>query len=87
MKYKIGKKVQTKRDLIRGEIVDAFEQEDTKYWIQYSYGVKTHLESELEPTPEAILFAFIIRSWSFIKSDLIISAIIFGLGILGGLIL
>jgi len=87
MKYKIGQKVQTKRDLIRGEIMAAFEQEDTKYWVQYNNVVKTHLESELELTPEAILCSFVLRAWAFIKSDWPISAIIFGLGFLGGLLL
>jgi len=84
MKYKIGQKVQTKRDLIRGEIVDAFEQYDTKYWINCKFGVIMALESELELTPEARLFSFLIRAWCFIKSDWIISVIIFGLGVLGG---
>jgi len=87
MKYKIGQKVQTKRDLIRCEITAAFEQEDTKYWVQYSNVVKTHLESELELTPDERLLSFILRAWYFIKSDWLISAIVFGSGILGGLII
>jgi len=88
MKYKIGQKVQDKRDLIRGRVIDYFEQKDPRYWIEDTRGlIYPFLESELELTPEAILLSFALRAWSFIKSDWLISAIIFGLGILGGLIL
>ena len=87
MKYHKGQKVQDKRDNIRGRVVDCFEQDDTKYWIAHNNGVATFLESELELVLEARLFAFILRAWKFIKSDWIVSAIIFGLGFIGGLLL
>ena len=87
MKYHKGQKVQDKRDNIRGRVIDYFEQEDTKYWIAYNNGVATFPESKLEPVFEARLFEFILRTWRFIKSDWIVSAIIFGFGFLGGLLL
>ena len=87
MKYHKGQKVQDKRDNIRGRVVDCFEQEDTKYWIEHNNGVVTFLESQLEPVIEARMFDFCKRAWKFIKSDWIVSAIVFGLGFLGGLLL
>ena len=87
MKYHKGQKVQDKRDNIRGRVVDYFEQEDTKYWIAHNNGIATFLESELEPVIEARVFDFILRAWNFIKSDRIVSAIIFGLGFIGGILL
>ena len=87
MRYHKGQKVQDKRDNIRGRVVDYFEQEDTKYWIAHNNGIATFLESELEPVIEARVFDFILRAWIFIKSDRIVSAIIFGLGFIGGLLL
>lgn len=88
MKYKIGQKVQDRRDCIRGRVVDYFEQDDTKYYIKNRSGwTYIFLESELELVLEARLFEFILRAWSFIKSDWIVSAIIFGLGFLGGVLL
>lgn len=87
MRYHKGQKVQDKRDNIRGRVVDYFEQEDTKYWIAHNNGIATFLESELEPVIEARVFDFILRAWNFIKSDRIVSAIIFGLGFIGGLLL
>ena len=87
MKYHKGQKVQDKRDNIRGRVVDYFEQDDTKYWIAHNNGVATFLESELEPVLEARLFEFILRTCRFIKSDWTVSAIIFGFGFLGGLLL
>ena len=87
MKYHKGQKVQDKRDNIRGRVVDYFEQDDTRYWIAHNNGVATFPESELELVLEARLFEFILRAWKFIKSDWVVSAIIFGLGFLGGLLL
>ena len=87
MKYHKGQKVQDKRDLIRGRVVDYFEQDDTRYWIEHNNGVVTFLESELEPVIEERVFDFILRAWNFIKSDRIVSAIIFGLGFIGGILL
>ena len=87
MRYHKGQKVQDKRDNIRGRVVDYFEQEDTKYWIAHNNGIATFLESELEPVIEARVFDFILRAWNFIKSDWIVSAIIFGLGFFGGMLL
>lgn len=87
MKYKVGQKVQDKRDLIRGRIIDCFEQEDAKYWIAYSNGIKTYLESELELTPEARISRFLFRLWRYIRQDWCAALIIFGLGVLGGIIL
>lgn len=87
MKYRKGQTLQDKRDLIRCVVVDYFEQDDTKYWLAHNNGVATFLESELEPVIEARVLEFILRAWSFIKSDLIVSAIIFGLGFFGGLLL
>ena len=87
MKYHKGQKVQDKRDNIRGRVVDYFEQEDTKYWIAHNNGIATFLESELEPVIEARVFDFILRAWNFIKSDWIVSTIIFALGFIGGLLL
>ena len=87
MKYHKGQKVQDKRDNIRGRVVDCFEQDDAKYWIEHNNGVATFLESQLEPVIEDRLFAFILRLWKFIKSDWAVSAIIFGLGFLGGMLL
>lgn len=87
MRYHKGQKVQDKRDNIRGRVVDYFEQEDTKYWIAHNNGIATFLESELEPVIEARLLEFILRTWRFIKSDWIVSVIVFGLGFLGGMLL
>ena len=88
MKYKKGQTLQDKRDLIRGVVVDYFEQDDTKYYIKNRSGwTYIFLESELESVLEDRIFEFILRAWSFIKSDLIVSAIIFGLGFFGGLLL
>ena len=87
MKYHKGQKVQDKRDNIRGRVIDYFEQEDTKYWIAHNNGVVTFLESKLEPVLEARLLEFILRSCRFIKSVWIVSAITFGHGFLGGMLL
>ena len=88
MKYYKGQKVQDKRDNIRGRVVDYFEQDDTRYWIETQSGKNYCFpESKLEPVFEARLLAFILRTWRFIKSDWIVSAIIFALGFIGGLLL
>ena len=88
MKYHKGQKVQDKRDNIRGRVVDYFEQDDTRYWIKNRSGwTYIFLESELELVLEARLFEFILRAWNFIKSDWTVSAIVFGIGFLGGLLL
>ena len=88
MKYHKGQKVQDKRDNIRGRVVDYFEQDDTRYWIESQSGKNYCFpESKLEPVLEARLFEFMLRAYKFIKSDWIASAIIFGLGFLGGLLL
>ena len=87
MKYHKGQKVQDKRDNIRGVIYDSFDCSKPKYSVENENGVYEFYESELEPVLEARLFAFILRAWKFIESDWIISAIIFGLGFLGGMLL
>jgi len=88
MKYHKGQKVQDKRDNIRGRVVDCFEQDDTKYWIRARSGYTySFLESELEFVLEARLGEFIFRAWKFIKSDWTVSAIIFMIGVLGGILL
>ena len=88
MKYQKGQKVQDKRDMIRGVVVDYFEQDDTRYWIETQSGKNyCFTESKLEPVFEARLLEFILRACCFIKSDWTVSAIIFGLGFLGGLLL
>lgn len=88
MKYYKGQKVQDKRDNIRGRVVDYFEQYDTRYWIETQSGKNyCFQESKLEPVLEARLFEFILRTCRFIKSDWLVSAIICGLGFLGGLLL
>ncbi|MFK5282736.1 hypothetical protein ACI3PL_24535, partial [Lacticaseibacillus paracasei] len=87
MKYKIGQKLQDKRDLIRGRVVDYYEQDDTKYWIATKRGNLEFLESELEPVIEARVCDFCKRVWSWCLSDLISALVIFGLGFLGGILL
>ena len=87
MKYHKGQKVQDKRDNIRGTICDSFDCSKPKYSVENENGVYEFYESELEPVLEARLFEFILRTCRFIKSDWIVSAIIFGLGFLGGMLL
>ena len=87
MKYHKGQKVQDKRDNIRGTICDSFDCSKPKYSVENENGVYEFYESELEPVLEARLFEFILRTWRFIKSDWTVSAIIFGFGFLGGLLL
>ena len=87
MKYRKGQRVQDKRDNIRGTICDSFDCSKPKYSVENKNGVYEFLESELELVLEARLFEFILRVWKFIKSDWIVSAIIFGLGFIGGLLL
>lgn len=87
MKYHRGQKVQDKRDNIRGIICDSFDCGRPKYSIENKNGVYEFYESELELVFEARLLAFILRAWKFIKSDWIVSAIIFALGFIGGLLL
>ena len=87
MKYHKGQKVQDKRDNIRGTICDSFDCSKPKYSIENKNGVYEFYESELEPVLEARLFEFILRTCRFIKSDWTVSAIIFGFGFLGGLLL
>ena len=87
MKYHKGQKVQDKRDNIRGPLCDSFDCSKPKYSVENKNGVYEFYESELELVLEARLFEFILRVWKFIKSDWIVSAIIFGLGFLGGLLL
>jgi len=87
MKYKNGQKVQDKRDNIRGIVTDCFDCSKPKYYVKNSTGEYEFLESELELVLEARLLLFILRAWYFIKSDWLISAIIFGMGILIGLLL
>lgn len=87
MKYHKGQKVQDKRDNIRGVICDSFDCSKPKYSVENKNGVYEFYESELEPVLEARVFDFILRAWNFIKSDRIVSAIIFGVGFLLGLFL
>ena len=87
MRYHKGQKVQDKRDNIRGTICDSFDCSKPKYSIENKNGVYEFYESELELVLEARLFEFILRVWNFIKSDWIVSAIIFGLGFFGGMLL
>ena len=87
MRYHKGQKVQDKRDLIRGTICDSFDCSKPKYSVENKNGVYEFYESELELVLEARLFEFILRTWRFIKSDWIVSAIIFGLGFFGGMLL
>ena len=87
MKYQKGQTLQDKRDLIRGVVVDYFEQDDTKYWLAHNNGVSTFLESELEPVIEARVLDFLKRVWYWCSSDWISTLIIFGLGVLGGAML
>ena len=87
MKYHKGQKVQDKRDNIRGTICDSFDCSKPKYSVENKNGVYEFYESELEPVLEARLFEFILRTWRFIKSDWTVSAIIFGFGFLGGVLL
>ena len=87
MKYHKGQKVQDKRDNIRGTICDSFDCSKPKYSVENKNGVYEFYEPELEPILEARLFEFILRACCFIKSDWLVSAIIFGLGFLGGLLL
>ena len=86
MRYHKGQKVQDKRDNIRGTICDSFDCSKPKYYVENKNGVYEFYESELELVLEARLFEFILRVWNFIKSDWAVSAIIFGLGFLGGLL-
>ena len=87
MKYYKGQKVQDKRDNIRGTICDSFDCSKPKYSVENKNGVYEFYETELELVLEARLFEFILRTWKFIKSDWLVSAIIFGLGFLGGMLL
>lgn len=87
MKYHKGQKVQDKRDNIRGVIYDSFDCSKPKYSVENKNGVYEFYEEELEPVLEARLLEFILRACCFIKSDWLVSAIIFGLGFLGGLLL
>ena len=87
MKYHKGQKVQDKRDNIRGTICDSFDCSKPKYSVENENGVYEFYESELELVLEARLFEFILRTWKFIKSDWAVSAIIFGLGFFGGMLL
>ena len=87
MKYHKGQKVQDKRDNIRGIICDSFDCSKPKYSVENKNGVYEFYESELELVLEARLFEFILRTWRFIKSDWIVSAVVFGLGFIGGLLL
>lgn len=87
MKYHKGQKVQDKRDNIRGIICDSFDCSKPKYSVENKNGVYEFYESELELVLEARLFEFILLAWKFIKSDWIVSAIIFGLGFFGGMLL
>jgi len=87
MKYHKGQKVQDKRDNIRGTICDSFDCSKPKYSVENENGVYEFYEEELEPVFEARLFEFILRAWKFIKSDWIVSAIVFVLGVVIGIIL
>ncbi len=87
MKYHKGQKVQDKRDNIRGTICDSFDCSKPKYSVENKNGVYEFYETELELVLEARLGEFILRSWKFIKSDWIVSTVVFGLGFLGGLLL
>ena len=87
MKYHKGQKVQDKRDNIRGTICDSFDCSKPKYSVENKNGVYEFYELELEPVLEARLLEFTLRACCFIKSDWLVSAIIFGLGFIGGLLL
>lgn len=87
MKYKIGQKVQDKRDLIRGHVVDYFECGDTKYCLRNGISTFERLESELETIPEARALDFCKRVYNWCISDWISALVIFGLGVLGGVLL
>jgi len=87
MKYHKGQKVQDKRDNIRGTICDSFDCSKPKYSVENKNGVYEFYEPELEPILEARLFEFVLRAWKFIKSDWIVSAIVFVLGVVIGIIL
>jgi len=87
MKYHKGQKVQDKRDNIRGTICDSFDCSKPKYSVENENGVYEFYEEELEPVFEARLFEFILRAWKFIKSDWIVSAVVFVLGVVIGIIL
>ena len=87
MKYHKGQKVQDKRDNIRGTICDSFDCSKPKYSVENKNGVYEFYEEELELVFEARLLEFILRAWKFIKSDWIVSAVVFVLGFVIGIIL
>lgn len=87
MNYHKGQKVQDKRDNIRGVVFDSFDCSKPKYSVENENGLYEFYEEELEPVLEARLFEFILRVWKFIKSDWVISAIVFVLGVIIGIIL
>lgn len=87
MKYRVGQKVQDKRDFIRGRIIDYFECSDTKYCIRNGISTFERLESELELIPEERVTYFIKRVCNFVSDDCISALVIFGLGVLGGVLL
>ena len=87
MKYHKGQKVQDKRDNIRGTICDSFDCSKPKYSVENKNGVYEFYETELGLVLEARLGEFILRAWKFIKSDWIVSAIVFVLGFVIGIIL